>query len=180
MKKLLSIVILAVLATAFGISSCRPDFDLDKRMPEWLGTSIYQTLQEGFRNDSTGEFYSFKTFVRLIEDLNQVDILAKTGSKTLFVADDKAFERFFKDCPFVDANGNKITSYEQLSKAQKAQADTYFDKFVFPVLTPLAVDTSRPFPLLANKSLNIAVRLKRDGEDIFAACGMLAGKHKQN
>ena len=89
-------VILAVLATAFGISSCRPDFDLDKRMPEWLGTSIYQTLQEGFRNDSTGEFYSFKTFVRLIEDLNQVDILAKTGSKTLFVADDSAFVVFFK------------------------------------------------------------------------------------
>lgn len=113
-------VILAVLATAFGISSCRPDFDLDKRMPEWLGTSIYQTLQEGFRNDSTGEFYSFKTFVRLIEDLNQVDILAKTGSKTLFVADDSAFVVFFKNCPFVDANGNKITSYDQLSKAQKS------------------------------------------------------------
>ena len=113
-------VILTVLATAFGISSCRPDFDLDKRMPEWLGTSIYQTLQEGFRNDSTGEFYSFKTFVRLIEDLNQVDILAKTGSKTLFVADDSAFIDFFKNCPFVDANGNKITSYDQLSKAQKS------------------------------------------------------------
>ena len=46
--------------------------------------------------------------------------------------------------------------------------DEYFEKFIFPVLTPLAVDTSRPFPLLANKSLNIAVRLSRDGEDIFA------------
>lgn len=112
--------ILTVLATVFGMQSCRPDFDLDKRMPEWLGTSIYETLSEGFRNDSTGEEYSFKTFIRLIEDMDQVNILAKTGSKTLFVADDKAFERFFKDCPFVDANGNKITSYEQLSKAQKS------------------------------------------------------------
>ena len=90
--------ILTVLATAFGMQSCRPDFDLDKRMPEWLGTSIYETLSEGFRNDSTGEEYSFKTFIRLIEDMDQVNILAKTGSKTLFVADDKAFERFFKDC----------------------------------------------------------------------------------
>ena len=112
-------VVLTVLATAFGLSSCRPDFDLDKRFPEWLGTSIYETLKEGFRNDSTGEEYSFKTFVRLIEDLDQVNILAKTGSKTLFVADDSAFARFFRDCPFFDANGQKVTSYEGLSKAQK-------------------------------------------------------------
>ena len=111
--------ILAVIGTVFGISSCRPDFDLDKRFPEWLGTSIYETLKEGFKNDSTGEFYTFNNFVRLIEDLDQVSILAKTGSKTLFVADDKAFERFFQNCPFYDGNGNKVTSYDQLSKAQK-------------------------------------------------------------
>ena len=57
---------------------------------------------------------------------------------------------------------------DELNKAQRQQIDQYFDKFIFPVLTPLAVDTSRPFPLLANKSLNIAVRLSKDGEDIFA------------
>ena len=113
-------VILAFFATSIGVTSCRPDFDLDKRMPEWLGTSIYETLKEGFKNDSTGEEYSFTTFVRLIEDMDQVNILAKTGSKTLFVADDKAFKRFFENCPFFDANGNRITSYEQLSKAQKS------------------------------------------------------------
>ena len=110
---------LAVMATVLGLSSCRPDFDLDKRMPEWLGTSIYETLKEGFRNDSTGEMYSFNTFVRLIEDLDEVNVLAKTGSKTLFVADDKAFERFFKNCPFFLPNGERVTSYDQLSKAQK-------------------------------------------------------------
>lgn len=112
-------VVLAFLATSFGISSCRPDFDLDKRLPEWLGTSIYETLKDGITNDSTGEKYTFNTFVRLIEDLGQVDVLAKTGSKTLFVAPDDAFERFFNDCPFYDANGNKLTSYDQLSLAQK-------------------------------------------------------------
>ena len=111
--------ILTFMAATFGISSCTPDFDLDKRFPEWLGTSIYETLKEGFRNDSTGEFYTFNNFVRLIEDLDQVNILAKTGSKTLFVADDKAFERFFQNCPFYDGDGNKVTSYDQLSKAQK-------------------------------------------------------------
>ena len=39
---------------------------------------------------------------------------------------------------------------------------------LFPVLTPLAVDTSRPFPFLANKTLNIAVRLAKDSGDAFA------------
>ena len=57
---------------------------------------------------------------------------------------------------------------EELTKSQRQQVDKYFDKFIFPVLTPLAVDTSRPFPLLANKSLNIAVRLSKEGDDIFA------------
>ncbi len=111
--------ILTVMAASFGITSCVPDFDLDKRMPEWLGTSIYETLKEGFKNDSTGETYSFGTFVRLIEDLDQVSILAKTGSKTLFVADDSAFARFFRNCPFTTANGQRVTCYEELSTAQK-------------------------------------------------------------
>ena len=57
---------------------------------------------------------------------------------------------------------------KELSKTQKQEVDEYFEKFIFPVLTPLAVDTSRPFPLLANKSLNIAVRLSKDGDNIFA------------
>lgn len=52
---------------------------------------------------------------------------------------------------------------------QKRFIANYFNEVLFPVLTPLAVDTSRPFPLLANKSLNIAVRLKdEEGESCFA------------
>ena len=62
----------------------------------------------------------------------------------------------------------RFLKIKELSKTQKQSVDTYFDKFIFPVLTPLAVDTSRPFPLLANKSLNIAVRLLNQGEDVFA------------
>lgn len=49
---------------------------------------------------------------------------------------------------------------DQMSEKQTAFISDYFDKVLFPVLTPLAVDRSRPFPFLANKSLNLAVRLK--------------------
>ena len=113
-------VALVAMATAFGVSSCKTDFDLDKKTPEWLGTSIFETLDEGFKNDSTGKFYHFENFVRLIQDLDQEKILAKTGSKTLFVADDEAFERFFgPNCPFKKADGTPVTCYDELSVAQK-------------------------------------------------------------
>ncbi len=70
--------------------------------------------------------------------------------------------------PALKKCGLRFVPVEDLGKNQRMKLDKYFDKFIFPVLTPLAVDTSRPFPLLANKSLNIAVRLSGDGEDIFA------------
>ena len=57
---------------------------------------------------------------------------------------------------------------EELDERQKAFVDTYFEDVLFPVLTPLAVDRSRPFPMLLNKSLNLAVRLEREGETAFA------------
>lgn len=42
--------------------------------------------------------------------------------------------------------------------------ENYFDEQIFPVLTPLAVDAYRPFPMLSNKSLNLAVQLDEEGE----------------
>lgn len=57
---------------------------------------------------------------------------------------------------------------EELDERQKEFVDTYFEDVLFPVLTPLAVDRSRPFPMLLNKSLNLAVRLEREGETAFA------------
>lgn len=58
---------------------------------------------------------------------------------------------------------------DELSEGQKKFTDKYFNKVIFPVLTPMAVDTSRPFPLLLNKSLNIAVRLMNDEKETFFA-----------
>lgn len=52
-----------------------------------------------------------------------------------------------------------VTEYEKLTEEQAAYVDTYFMQEVFPVLTPMAVDSSRPFPLIRNKSLNIGALL---------------------
>ena len=54
---------------------------------------------------------------------------------------------------------------KDLSELGKVWLEEYYREVVFPVLTPMAVDASRPFPFLANKTLNLAVELiKADGE----------------
>ncbi len=57
-----------------------------------------------------------------------------------------------------------LTSHKKLSKEQKKFVDEYFMKNVYPVLTPMAVDSSRPFPLIRNKTLNIASLIRKKGE----------------
>lgn len=58
-----------------------------------------------------------------------------------------------------------ITEHEKLTKDQKAFVDQYFVENVYPVLTPMAMDSSRPFPLIRNKSLNIGALISKKGEE---------------
>ena len=55
-------------------------------------------------------------------------------------------------------------SHEDLTKEQGAFVDRYFEENVYPVLTPMAVDSSRPFPLIRNKSLNIGALIAKKDE----------------
>ncbi|MDD7402529.1 MAG: RNA degradosome polyphosphate kinase [Butyribacter sp.] len=58
-----------------------------------------------------------------------------------------------------------IDHHEDLTKEQAQYVDNYFRSEVYPVLTPMAVDSSRPFPLIRNKSLNIGALLKTKQHD---------------
>lgn len=58
---------------------------------------------------------------------------------------------------------NVIMEHEDLTPEQEAFVDDYFQENVYPVLTPMAMDSSRPFPLIRNKTLNIgALICKKD------------------
>ena len=64
--------------------------------------------------------------------------------------------------PALRQNGLRvIMAHEDLTEAEAAYADEYFQQNVYPVLTPMAFDSSRPFPLIRNKTLNIAALLKK-------------------
>lgn len=94
---------IALLVGGFVLSSCQK-YDLDEKAPEGWGNSIYSWLDEQGNYTNT---------VRMINDLSYQEVLGKTGSKTLFVADDAAYERFFNN------NSWGVKRYENLSLAQK-------------------------------------------------------------
>ena len=74
--------------------------------------------------------------------------------------------------PLLEKNGLHIVrEHEQLTAEEATYVDQYFQENVYPVLTPMAVDSSRPFPLIRNKSLNIGAMVRKknsDGELEFA------------
>lgn len=69
--------------------------------------------------------------------------------------------------PALEASGLKLVKrYEDLTEKQAKYVDKYFEKEVYPVLTPMAVDSSRPFPLIRNKTLNIGALIHDKKKDV--------------
>jgi uncharacterized surface protein with fasciclin (FAS1) repeats len=99
-----------MLIGLFMAISCEDKYTYDEKEPDFLGANIYDYLkQDG----------NYTNFVKLIEDAGYQEILTKSGSKTLFVASDSTFEKFYEDNPW----GVKI--YDELSKAQKSLLINY-------------------------------------------------------
>ncbi len=72
--------------------------------------------------------------------------------------------------PALSQQGIYLLDYMDLNSEQRTYLQNYFEEQIFPVLTPLAVDPSHPFPYISNLSLNLAVVVKDPdkGEEFFA------------
>ena len=95
-----------------SLVSCKKEYLVPEgELPSWLGESIYKELQQSTQLEGT-----FNTYCKLIDDLGYAEVLGKTGSKTIFPANDEAFARFF-------AGENKfgVSSYDDLTHSQKAE-----------------------------------------------------------
>ena len=103
-KRFLFLAVIIISATI--LSSCKDDYFYDNEEPpaEVLGSSIYDYMREAG---------NFNYFLRLIDDLGYRETLSRTGSKTLFPANDDSFVRFFQQNPY------GAGSYEELTPAQK-------------------------------------------------------------
>ncbi len=72
--------------------------------------------------------------------------------------DERIDRLYVKDiAPALAAADIRISEWDELDAADRSYVSTYFDEQIFPVLTPLAVDPSHPFPYISNLSLNLAV-----------------------
>lgn len=82
-------ILLACACVAMGASvftGCKDDYIYDDQLPTWLNGSLYSYF------DQNGEYKAYKA---LIDDLGYADILDRTGTLTLFPANDEAFARYF-------------------------------------------------------------------------------------
>ena len=99
-----------------------------------------------------------------------VELLAEISKKTqeLIARQSKCFHDDLM--PKLKQNGIEITEWEKLTQEEIDHINKIFTKRIFPVLTPLAVDPSHPFPYISGLSLNLAVLVKQPdtNEELFA------------
>lgn len=106
-----AVCVMAVIAGCWG---CSDDYKLDNEgsYPDWLGNSIYDELKNPNPANLSG---TFTNYLRLVDDLGYAETLSRTGSKTVFPANDEAFERFYQN------NGWGVKSYDELTLSMKKQ-----------------------------------------------------------
>lgn len=97
------------------------------------------------------------------DGLSARETLALISERTRRMVDDQY--RCWREeiAPALEEQRIRFHAYPDIPNDEKAHFTTFFEKTVYPVLTPIAVDPSHPFPQLLNKSLNVIVELDGDG-----------------
>lgn len=98
--------------------------------------------------------------------VNKIDLAGLTVREQLKEISEEAHEQmqlkyhhFFALLKQMKAEGVSFKKIKDVSDSGQAWLERYYRDIVYPVLTPMAVDASRPFPFLANKSLNLVLQL---------------------
>ena len=119
--------------------------------------SLKRKLESGLTKKNTAGFTPF-------------ELMAEISKKTqeLIARQTKCFQTDI--LPKLAQNGIEITDWESLNEDEKSYINKIFTNRIFPVLTPLAVDPSHPFPYISGLSLNLAVLVKQPetNEELFA------------
>lgn len=97
------------------------------------------------------------------DGLSAGETLALISDRSRKMVDDQY--RCWRDeiAPELERQNIRFHTYPDVPEPERAHFAAFFEKTVYPVLTPIAVDPSHPFPQLLNKSLNVIVELEGDG-----------------
>ena len=119
--------------------------------------SVKRKLESGVTKKNTAGYSPF-------------ELLAEISKKTqeLIARQTKLFHQELM--PLLKQNGIEIVDWDKLTQTEIEYINKIFTKRIFPVLTPLAVDPSHPFPYISGLSLNLAVLVKQPdtNEELFA------------
>ena len=107
---------------------------------------------------------------------SKTDIAGLTPLEQLKQISEKAHEMYAKQnsclmrslLPALEKEGIVFVDPKELTNEQKNFIKEYFNSTLYPIVTPMAIDQSRPFPLLPNKSLNIILQIIKDDEKLYA------------
>ena len=119
--------------------------------------SVKRKLESGVTKKNTAGYSPF-------------ELLAEISKKTqeLIARQSRLFHQELM--PLLKENGIEIVDWQSLTQTEIEYINKIFTKRIFPVLTPLAVDPSHPFPYISGLSLNLAVLIKQSdtNEELFA------------
>lgn len=132
-----ALFVLCALFVGGTFQSCQDAFDDysydDGGEPSWLGESVYDFL----RNNSSEHTYNY--YADIVDALDETEQFSRTGSKTIFVADDAAFERFFEN------NSWGVRSFEDLTETQMKvilKASMLNDAMLLDMLSATSANTA--------------------------------------
>ena len=94
-----------------------------------------------------------------ISGMNPSQQLEKIIEKVRFLVEEQ-YKCYNELTRLLSLKNIKIHKYKNLCQKSKKYIDDYYEREIYPVLTPMVIDSARPFPLLLNKTLNIAALLK--------------------
>ena len=105
-----------------------------------------------------------------VDGLTPRDQLKAIREKVLSMIETYRSHFFGTLTPLLEQEGIHIKMYEELNDDQQKKMGVYFEKQLFPIITPLAVDEAHPFPFISNQSLSFAIELRHESsnETLFA------------
>ena len=96
--------------------------------------------------------------------LEHRDLLQRINTRAKALVS-RQYKLFYKEIlPELESEGIRLKGWHDLSSTQKENLRKFFISDILPVLTPIGIDPSHPFPLLPNLGLEMLIRLRRSGE----------------
>ena len=105
------------------------------------------------------------------DGMTPAEQLNKTRERILLLIDEQARCLREEILPQLKNAGLSLIPYESLTRHEKENLKDYFMEKVFPILTPLAVDPSHPFPYISPLSVNIGLMVQAPSEVKFVGAG---------